>query len=168
MFLRLDHGEGHLFIVVAGTQLQLSCKFVRLCRGDGAPKPVVIALDWPKVEHLRAAIAHWSERGDASFDPLFDALSDRALAPDDRLPSTGVGLDRERMLSASFIVSEGYGTRCSTVFAVTRDGEARFVERSFDAGGKRTAEVEQKFGLTPGSGIGSGSRTPERTTDPRF
>lgn len=103
---------------------------------------------WPKVEHLRAAMERWSARGDVSLDPLFDALSDRELAPDDRLPSTGVPLDRERMLSASFIVSERYGTRCSTVLAVTRDGEARFVERSFDPGGRPTGEVDEAFAVS--------------------
>ena len=38
--------------------------------------------------------------------------------PTTRLPATGVPLERERLLSAPFIVSDDYGTRCSTVLAI--------------------------------------------------
>ena len=100
---------------------------------------------WPKTGRIRAAMSAWSACGDDALDPLFDALADRSLAPDGQLPSTGVPLDRERMLSAPFIVSEGYGTRCSTVFVVGRDGEARFVERAFDAAGRPAGEVDERF-----------------------
>jgi len=66
---------------------------------------------------------------------------------DSALPSTGVPLDWERLLSAPFIVSERYGTRCSTVLVVGRDGEARFVERSFDPSGTATGTVDTRFPL---------------------
>ena len=65
------------------------------------------------------------------------------------LPSTGVTLDWERMLSAPFIVGDRYGTRCSTVLVVARDGQARFVERSFDAAGRLSGVVDERFGITP-------------------
>ena len=104
---------------------------------------------WPKTGRIRAAMSAWSACGDDALDPLFDALADRSLAPDGQLPSTGVPLDRERMLSAPFIVSERYGTRCSTVFVVGRDGEARFVERAFDATGELAGEVDERFRVAP-------------------
>lgn len=107
------------------------------------------ALDtpWPKVRRLSAALRNWAAGGDDRLDPLFDALADRELAPDGELPSTGVPLDWERRLSAPFIVGDGYGTRCSTVLVVTRDGAARFVERSFDAAGRLTGVVDERFSL---------------------
>ena len=80
----------------------------------------------------------WLGRGETDTEPLFTALADRALAADAELPSTGVTLEWERRLSAPFIVSETYGTRSSTMLTIDRDGDARFVERSFDAGGMRT------------------------------
>lgn len=122
-----------------------------LPRGVSALSNGELDLPWPKVERLRAAMERWSTRGDASIEPLFDALSDRERAPDRELPSTGVSLDWERMLSAPFIVSERYGTRCSTVLVVGRDGGARFVERSFDAAGRPAGEVVQAFALAPGA-----------------
>ena len=72
-------------------------------------------------------------------------LDDRAPADDYELPDTGISRERERLLSSPFIVSESYGTRCSTLVALARDGEARFVERSFDAKGSATGEVAFRF-----------------------
>ena len=63
---------------------------------------------------------------------LFEALYDDTQAPDAMLPDTGVGLDRERMLSSMFIKSPNYGTRCSTVILVNKDGHVRFSERVYD------------------------------------
>ena len=100
---------------------------------------------WPKVLRTRQAILDWSARGEGDLAPVFAALADRTRAPDEALPSTGVPLDTERLLSAPFIVSENYGTRCSTVLVVTRGGAVNFVERSFDARGDATGEVEFTF-----------------------
>jgi uncharacterized protein with NRDE domain len=102
---------------------------------------------WPKVERLTTAMAGWASRGEPSLDPLFDALADRKQVADAALPSTGVPLEWERLLSAPFIVSEAYGTRCSTVLVVGRDGEARFVERSFGAAGNPIGTVDLRFAL---------------------
>ena len=102
---------------------------------------------WPKVERLSKAMRAWAATGEALLDPLLDALADRERVADAKLPSTGVPLDWERLLSAPFIVSERYGTRCSTVLVVGRDGEARFVERSFDPSGTATGTVDTRFPL---------------------
>jgi len=102
---------------------------------------------WPKVERLSKAMRAWAATGEALLDPLLDALADRERVPDAKLPSTGVPLDWERLLSAPFIVSERYGTRCSTVLVVGRDGEARLVERTFDASGATTGTVDTRFPL---------------------
>ena len=109
------------------------------------------ALDtpWPKVRRISAAIEAWAARGGDRIDELFGALADRDPAPDRELPSTGVPLDWERRLSAPFIVSDEYGTRCSTVLVVARDGGARFVERSFDAAGRLTGTVDERFRIAP-------------------
>ena len=64
-------------------------------------------------------------------DDIFSLLSDRTFAPDDRLPDTGVGLERERMLSSLFITSDIYGTRSSSIILIDRSHEVSFTERSF-------------------------------------
>ena len=68
-------------------------------------------------------------------------------APDDELPATGIGIERERLLSAPFIVSPGYGTRCSTVLTIAYDGKVRFTERTFDPEGRAAGDVDFRFAL---------------------
>jgi uncharacterized protein with NRDE domain len=118
-----------------------------LVRGVTGLSNAALGTPWPKVERLTAAMTAWAGRGEATLDPLFDALADRERVADAALPSTGVPLDWERLLSAPFIVSDAYGTRCSTVLVVARDGEARFVERSFDPAGTLTGTVDTRFAL---------------------
>jgi len=102
---------------------------------------------WPKVLRTEAAVSAWLAAANDDIAPLFGALADRTLAPDAALPSTGVPLDWERLLSAPFIVSERYGTRSSTVVTIDRAGHACFVERSFDAAGNPCGEVVHRFDI---------------------
>jgi uncharacterized protein with NRDE domain len=103
---------------------------------------------WPKVVRTKAAIAAWcaADSGtDSDLEPLFGILADRHLAADADLPATGIPIERERLLSAPFIVSDDYGTRCSTVLTITADGAARLVERTFDRAGRATGDVDFRF-----------------------
>lgn len=90
---------------------------------------------WPKVERGKAGLAAALDGG-GEIDPeaLFRILWDAEPAPDLHLPDTGVGIDRERMLSSPFIRSLEYGTRASTVLLVGRDRRVRFVERTVRTG----------------------------------
>ena len=102
---------------------------------------------WPKTRVLMARLAAWIGTGDADdFAPLFAALADETPAADDQLPDTGVGLERERLLSPAFIRGERYGTRASTVVAIGRDGAGTIVERRFGPGGRREGEATMTFG----------------------
>ena len=101
---------------------------------------------WPKVTSTKSGLEALLSRDPAELVPrLFDLLSDRYQAEDHLLPRTGVSLEWERLLSAAFIVSDGYGTRSSTVLLVGLDGRIVFEERSFHAGGKPGAIVRDQF-----------------------
>jgi uncharacterized protein with NRDE domain len=80
-------------------------------------------------------------------EALLAALADRSQAPDADLPTTGLDDRRERLLSAPFIVDDHYGTRCSTVILVSRDGRVFFAERSFGPGGRPAGTVIEQFTL---------------------
>jgi uncharacterized protein with NRDE domain len=69
---------------------------------------------WPKVLKTKAQFASLLCLG-APEDAYFEMLSDTTIAPDMRLPETGVPLEWERLLSAVKIESPTYGTRSSTV-----------------------------------------------------
>ena len=105
---------------------------------------------WPKVQRTKQAFARWCAKGDDADaaqggDVIFDMLADSARAPDAELPATGVGMERERLLSAPFIVSESYGTRSSTVLTIGYDGDIRFLERSFNPDGQPVGDVDFGF-----------------------
>lgn len=87
---------------------------------------------WPKVHGGRSGLASLLDADEERLVAgLFDLLADTRRAADHELPETGVGLDWERVLSASFIVTEAYGTRASTVLLIRADSSLRFEERTF-------------------------------------
>ncbi|NYF25448.1 NRDE family protein [Sporosarcina sp. JAI121] len=87
---------------------------------------------WPKVVKGRTKLRDYVLEHDiVNTDVLFDILSDADVAPDARLPNTGVGLDLERQLSPLFIKTPAYGTRSSTVLLIGHDRSITFVERTF-------------------------------------
>jgi uncharacterized protein with NRDE domain len=100
---------------------------------------------WPKLVQSKARLADALSGQALDAAAAFALLGDREPAADATLPMTGVSRERERMLSSAFIVSPDYGTRCSTVFTLARDGSANFVERSFDAAGTMTGETAHAF-----------------------
>jgi uncharacterized protein with NRDE domain len=85
---------------------------------------------WPK---LTSAKARFTQALPTlpDFAPLFAILADREQVPDPSLPSTGVPLAWERLLSSVFIASETYGTRASTVVTLAGKGLARMEEKRF-------------------------------------
>jgi uncharacterized protein with NRDE domain len=87
---------------------------------------------WPKVVRGLELIKPILRQ--PALDPirLHEMLYDERRAPDAQLPDTGVGLERERMLSSMFIKSPNYGSRCSTVILVQRNGQVLFSERVYD------------------------------------
>jgi uncharacterized protein with NRDE domain len=86
---------------------------------------------WPKVEKGKKRFSEIIST-EFSADDLLDFLYDDEQAPDDQLPDTGVGLERERVLSSMFIKSPDYGTRCSTLLLIDRNNQVQFTERVYD------------------------------------
>ncbi|GGD34713.1 NRDE family protein [Pseudoxanthomonas indica] len=96
---------------------------------------------WPKTVRLRQVLSDWVTRQESEPDSLWQALADEHLAEDQNLPDTGIGLDRERLLSAAFIRNPIYGTRASTVIALDYEGRGWISERRFDQEGKLQGET---------------------------
>jgi uncharacterized protein with NRDE domain len=101
---------------------------------------------WPKLETGRTELAELLE-GTLDRDSLMAILTDHRVADDHQLPSTGVALDIERMLSSRFIRSPGYGTRASTVLIVDQHGEVSFNEQNFGAEGNPEVLVRETFNI---------------------
>jgi uncharacterized protein with NRDE domain len=102
---------------------------------------------WPKVTHGKQGLSKMLAKN-INQNNLFSLLADRTIYHDDHLPQTGVPLEWERRLSATFIVSPEYGTRCSTLLLIGKDGRMEFVERSFDACGEVIETKRAEFSVT--------------------
>jgi uncharacterized protein with NRDE domain len=99
---------------------------------------------WPKVRRSKRMLkAALEEKGDALEKELFALLADRRVPSDSKLPSTGIGLEWERLLSTIFIESPIYGTRSSTILLVGKNRRVKFVEKVFD--GQRQPWVVSRF-----------------------
>jgi uncharacterized protein with NRDE domain len=96
--------------------------------------------DWPKVTRLNALLADWLA-GDAN-DPalLFDTLAEDRATP----LSTAPDADHEPR-GRIFIRNPVYGTRCSTIVAIDRDGAGVILERRYDADAVTTGETRLPF-----------------------
>jgi uncharacterized protein with NRDE domain len=93
---------------------------------------------WPKVARTKAGLEACLSTTGTEVEPLFALLADRTAATDGDLPSTGVNLDWERLLSPVFIASADYGSRSSTVLTIDRCGRVAFHERSWPDGRTRS------------------------------
>jgi len=90
---------------------------------------------WPKVATAKARLKLITETGAPTSEALFRLLADRSPA-EQGLPDTGIGTELERRVSAAFVVDPHYGTRCSSLLLLHRDGSIRFAERRFDPSGE--------------------------------
>ncbi|HEX7237930.1 MAG TPA: NRDE family protein [Gammaproteobacteria bacterium] len=91
-------------------------------------------VEWPKTVGARAGVERLLRHA-APLEPLFDLLAERDES----------GSAEERNRRTHFVVGPVYGTRCSTVVLFDAAGRATFVERSFDAAGRRVGEVHEVF-----------------------
>lgn len=99
---------------------------------------------WPKVAAAKSALAD-ALAALPDDGALFRLLRDDKVYPDDALPRTGVSLDWERLLSAAFVRSPGYGTRSSTVLMSAIDGMTVFDEQTWREDGSPGSRVRYRY-----------------------
>jgi uncharacterized protein with NRDE domain len=87
---------------------------------------------WPKVQRGKETLRPYLSSPEPDPEIFFRVLYDEDVAPDSKLPSTGLPLERERALSSIFIKTSGYGSRCTTVIMVDRENNVFFSERDFN------------------------------------
>jgi uncharacterized protein with NRDE domain len=111
----------------------------------GEPTPIVPGIHalsnhlldtpWPKVQNAKAQLKLLLDTDAVSVETLLWILADRRPA-EAGLPDTGIGPELERRVSAAFVQDPVYGTRCSTIVMLHKDGGLTFSERRFDAAGE--------------------------------
>ena len=99
---------------------------------------------WDKVERSKARLAALIDADSVDDAGLLELLADRRTAPADA-DTESLPEDVARAVTAPFIVSSTYGTRCSTTLVVTADGSLRFTERRFDPDGETRGDAQFEF-----------------------
>lgn len=101
---------------------------------------------WPKVVKGKERLDEYIMQ-ENTLDPnqLFMLMENDELAPDSMLPETGIGKELERSLSASFIKTQDYGTRSSSVLLIDRNHQVSFNERTYNNG---TLQSEERFNFS--------------------
>ena len=122
-------------------------------RGDGARAlvPGVYALSnasldtpWAKVVRSKRTIESMLSQETLDVEALFQLLADREPATTDDV-GTGLAPELARAVSATFIVTPEYGTRCSTVLLIGISGSVEIHERRFDSAGDLAGEASFVF-----------------------
>ena len=94
---------------------------------------------WPKVQRSKTNLKKLIESDHITSEALFDLLLDDRPAPENQLPNTGIPREQEKAVSPIFIKTDRYGTRCSTILLIDKNGNVTFEERRFIPG---TMKVE--------------------------
>ena len=103
---------------------------------------------WPKVVRLKQAIESCLDKPEPNG--LMAPLASTQPASDEKLPSTGVGVELERRLSPCFIESRDYGTRSSHLVMIDERHEVLMHERSYGPEGRFLGERVARFSIDPG------------------
>jgi uncharacterized protein with NRDE domain len=86
---------------------------------------------WQKVVRGKAGLEKVLNGEKIEKHALFKILTDRTPAEDKDLPDTGIGYEKEKILSPIFIETPIYGTRSSTIVLIDKNGEITFKEKIF-------------------------------------
>jgi len=86
---------------------------------------------WQKTVRGKSRLSRILSNEGVNKGAFFELLADHSLAPDAELPDTGIGYEKEKVLSAIFIETPIYGTRSSTVVIIDREGNVDFEEKVF-------------------------------------
>jgi uncharacterized protein with NRDE domain len=105
----------------------------------------ILDTPWPKVEKSKRQLKSTIAKEGLHPWEVLNILDDSAIAKDNELPDTGVGLELERVLSPIFIKSEKYGTRSSNVVMVDKNNNVKFVEKTYFANTGRFSNREFNF-----------------------
>jgi uncharacterized protein with NRDE domain len=102
---------------------------------------------WAKLNRGIAKLKSYILTGKMNTEDLFSIMKDETKAPDNLLPDTGVGIEKERFLSSIFINSPVYGTRSTAILLFDNKNKIHFSERTYDPKGYVTNELKETVGI---------------------
>jgi uncharacterized protein with NRDE domain len=100
---------------------------------------------WEKVERSKSRLGEILANGDANDTQLFRLLDDREKGPVSEVKSDRLPFETAHAITAPFIVTPEYGTRCSSIVRADKGGRWQLLERRFNSAGKNTGEAQFSF-----------------------
>lgn len=100
---------------------------------------------WEKVERSKSRLGEILANGDANDTHLLRLLDDREKGPVSEVKSDRLPFATAHAITAPFIVTPEYGTRCSSIVRVDSEGRWQLLERRFNAAGKKVGEAQYSF-----------------------
>jgi len=100
---------------------------------------------WEKVERSKSRLGALLQQGRANETHLLRLLGDTKKGPVNEVRSDRLPFATAHAITAPFIVTPEYGTRCSTIVRVDQAGIWHFLERRFDPGGNTVGESQFSF-----------------------
>jgi uncharacterized protein with NRDE domain len=123
-------------------------KVSRIKPGIHGVSNALLDTSWPKLDSAKSQMEDIIHAKKFDKEQLFELLLDETKAADDELPLTGIPKDLEKAVSSIFIKTEQYGSRCSTVLLIDKEGNIDFTERRFEPG-TSTVSGEHHFTVSP-------------------
>jgi uncharacterized protein with NRDE domain len=99
---------------------------------------------WVKLTRSKASLTQLIADDDINETSLMRILADKEIAKEDA-DTEYLSIKQARAITAPFIITEDYGTRCSTVLLWHNSGKVEFTERRFDAMGGQTGQSRFTF-----------------------
>ena len=100
---------------------------------------------WEKVERSKKQLSQLLDAGRVNESQLLRLLEDRNKGPVDEVRARHLPFEIAHAITAPFIVTPNYGTRCSTVVRAETNGHWSLQERRFDAAGDNVGESRYSF-----------------------
>lgn len=97
--------------------------------------------NWPKMQKGLKNLESLVNSNEALvLESILPVLNDQTRADDTELPSTGIPLEWEQLLSSIFICTEEYGTRSSSILLNKKGATSQFIEVQYNTKGEKVNE----------------------------
>lgn len=120
---------------------------LRLAPGIYGLSNAALDTPWPKLVRSKSALRALLDAGNVNQSTLMRLLADRTVAAIPDVETGALPFDVARALTAPFIVSPDYGTRCTTAVTWSEAGQISLSEQRFDAEGEKSGESRFRFSL---------------------
>lgn len=116
-----------------------------LDQGIYALSNAVLDTPWHKVEYARRSMRELLEKDLTTDEDLYRLLGNEERAPLEDVDQDRLPRELAHAVTAPFIIQPEYGTRCSTIVRIRRDGDISISERRFGADGSEIGDTRRSY-----------------------